>query len=308
MPGLPLAFMGSPEFAVPSLVALLDAGHTIVRVYTQPARPAGRGHRARRSAVHEAALARALAVATPARFDAAAVREFRALGVDAAIVVAYGLILPAAALGAPAHGCINLHASLLPRWRGAAPIQRAILAGDTVTGVTAMLMDAGLDTGPTLGARTIPMTTETTFGNLHDQLARLAGELAVETLARLAEGALRSTPQDQYAMTYAARIGPADRRIDWTWSAAAIGRQVRAFHPSPGAWFSFAGERIKLLRADVLEHPSGEPGTVLDDELTVAGGGGAIRMRCLQRPGKRALSAAAFRRGFPIPAGARLTA
>jgi len=312
MSGLPLAFMGSPDFAVPTLSALLDNGHTIVRVYTQPPRPAGRGHRARRSAVHEAALACALPVATPERFDAAAVREFRALEIEAAIVVAYGLILPEAALAAPTHGCINLHASLLPRWRGAAPIQRAILASDEVTGVTTMQMDAGLDTGPTFGYRMVPITPETTFGSLHDQLAQLASKLAVETLARLVGArltgsGLRPTPQDEYGMTYAARIAPVDRQIDWTWSAGAIERQVRAFHPSPGAWFSFAGERIKLLRADVLDHPSGQPGTVLNDQLTVACGVGAIRMRSLQRPGKRALSSKAFQRGFAMPAGARLT-
>ena len=305
---LRLAFMGSPDFAVLTLSALLEAGHNVACVYTQPPRSAGRGHRVRKCAVHRKADEHELPSRTLERFDELATADFAALSLDVAVVVAYGLLLPPAALSAPRLGCVNMHASLLPRWRGAAPIQRAIMAGDILTGVTAMQMDGGVDTGPMLATRTFPITAATTFGSLHDQMAEVASTLAVETLAGLEAATLRPIPQPETGATYAARIGKEDAHIDWTQSAVAVERQIRALCPSPGAWFSFGGERIKLLAAEVREHGAGRPGKVLDDRLTVACGSGAIRALRLQRPGRRALPADAFLRGLAIPAGVGLAA
>ncbi len=303
---LRLAFMGTPDFAVPSLAALLDAGHDIAAVYTQPPRPAGRGHRERCSPVHEVADARGLEVRTPASLKGADEQAaFAALSLDAAIVVAYGLILPKPVLDAPRLGCLNVHASLLPRWRGAAPIHRAILAGDRETGVTIMQMDEGLDTGTMLLRRAVPIDDGTTLAGLHDRLAELGAELVVETLARAAAGELEATPQPAEGVTYAAKIGPEDGRIDWS-DADRVGRQVRALSPRPGAWFEFAGERLKVHAVEAAPG-AGEAGTVLDGRLTVAcAAGGAVRLLRLQRPGKAPMDAEALLRGFAIPEGSRL--
>ncbi len=296
-------FMGTPDFAVPTLLALLESGHEIIRVYTQPPRPAGRGHAKRESAVNRAAIAHGLAVSTPNKFDDFHINQFQTLGVGLAIVVAYGLMLPLDLLSAPAHGCLNLHASLLPRWRGAAPIQRAIMAGDTVTGVTAMQMNEELDCGPLINHRTVPITSATTYGDLHNELAELSKQVALETLAPLVAGDFSPIPQNIDKVTYAPRVTNSDCRINWRDSASSIERCVRAFNPSPGAWFEYAGERIKLLKAESLDHKSGDPGAVLDDKLTIACGVGAIRMLLLQRPGRKILPAEEFRRGFKIPVG-----
>ncbi len=301
-----LAFMGTPEFAVPSLSALVEAGHDIAAVYTQPPRPAGRGHRERRSPVHEFAVQHGLEVRTPARLrDRAEQGAFRSLGLDVAVVAAYGLILPALVLAAPRLGCLNVHASLLPRWRGAAPIQRAILAGDRESGVTIMQMDEGLDTGAMLLSGAVAIDSRTTAGMLHDRLADLGAELVVEALRRIAGGELLAVPQPADGVTYAAKISPADGRIDWS-DAGQVGRQVRALSPRPGAWFEVSGVRLKVHAVEPAPG-DGEPGAVLDDRLTVAcGSGGAVRLIRLQRPGKAPMESDALLRGFPIPKGTRL--
>jgi len=298
-----IAFLGTPDFSVPALDALRAAGHEIACVYTQPPRPAGRGQSERRSAVHDQAAAAGIPVRTPAslRDDAAQV-EFAALDLDVAVVVAYGLILPQPVLDAPKFGCINIHASLLPRWRGAAPIQRAIQAGDRETGVTIMQMDAGLDTGPELLREAIPITTETNAGMLHDALSTLGGRLIVEALTGLEAGTLKAVAQPETGETYAAKIARGEERIDWAQPAAVLDRHVRAFAPWPGAWFEHDGERIKVLAADVVAG-HGEPGTVLDDVLTVACAEGGLRLVTVQRAGKAAMAAADYLRGRPVSAG-----
>ncbi len=283
-----IAFLGTPDFSIPALDALRAAGHEVACVYTQPPRPAGRGQTDRRSPVHAHADAAGIPVRTPATLrDEAAQSEFAALDLDAAVVVAYGLILPQPVLDAPKLGCINIHASLLPRWRGAAPIQRAILAGDRETGVTIMQMDAGLDTGPELLREAVPITAETNAGMLHDVLATLGGKLIVEALAGLDAGNLQAVPQPDGGETYAAKIERGEERIDWTQPAENLDRHVRAFAPWPGAWFEHDGERIKVLAADVVPG-EGLHGTVLDDVLTVACGVGALRLVTIQRAGKAA--------------------
>jgi len=242
---LRLAFLGSPDFAVPTLHAVIEAGHDVVRVYAQPPRPAGRGKRDRPTAVQQAAEAAGIEVRTPRTLrDPEAQAAFAALDLDAAVVVAYGLILPAPILEAPRLGCVNVHASLLPRWRGAAPIHRAILAGDTVTGVTIMRMDEGLDTGPMLLRRSVPIAPETTATELHDALAALGAELIVPALAGLASGDLEATPQPEDGVTYARKLERDEGRLDFTRPAAELERLVRAFDPWPGAFFDLAGERI----------------------------------------------------------------
>jgi methionyl-tRNA formyltransferase len=301
-----VVFMGTPPFAARALAALAEAGHEIVCVYSQPPRPAGRGHRAQRSAVHELALERGYSVRTPARLrDADAQAEFAALDADIAVVAAYGLILPRPILDAPRHGCVNIHASLLPRWRGAAPIQRAILAGDRESGVTIMRMDEGLDTGPMLLAQAVPIGPEMTAGELHDVLADLGAGLICAALARLETGTLAAVPQPVDGVTYATKITKDEARLDWTRPADELARAVRGFNPVPGAFFERAGERIRILAAD-LEPGAGTPGTTLDDRLTVACGSGALRARIVQRAGRGAMEAAAFLRGHPVPAGTRL--
>lgn len=301
-----IVFMGTPDFSVPALDALIGAGHEVVCVYCQPPRPAGRGRKPRSVPVQARADALGLPVRTPASLKAAAAQaDFAALGAEIGVVVAYGLILPQPILGAPPRGCINIHASLLPRWRGAAPIQRAILAGDKETGVTIMQMDAGLDTGPMLAAARAPIDATTTGGALHDELATLGARLVVEALAGLEAGTIAPVPQPEAGVTYAPKIDKAETRIDWRRPAVEIDRQVRAFAPWPGAWFEVGGQRVKLLAGEIVTAAGSGPGTVLDDRLTIACGDGAIRARRLQRAGKAPADAEAFLRGFPVAAGSR---
>ncbi len=306
---LRLAFMGTPDFAVPALAALLDAGHMIAAVYTQPQRPADRGLRERRSAVHQFAEDRRLTVRAPHTFnDQVEIQTFSELGVAAAVVVAYGLILPPPILSVPRLGCINIHASLLPRWRGAAPIQRAIMAGDRETGITIMQMDAGLDTGPGLLREAVPITGDATGGSLHDALATLGARLIVQTLDGCATGRLAAVPQTETGMTYAAKLRQFDCRLDWTRSASDLECQVRALFPAPGAWCKIGGARVKVLEAEPrqLDVPTGAPGTVLDDALTVACGSGSLRLIRIQKAGRKPMDAAAYLHGNPTARGTLL--
>ncbi|HEY8289920.1 MAG TPA: methionyl-tRNA formyltransferase, partial [Acetobacteraceae bacterium] len=293
-----LAFMGSPDFAVPALRALHDAGHAIAAVYCQQPRPAGRGQAIRRCPVHEAAEALGIPVRTPTRLrgNADALAAFAALELDAAVVAAYGLILPEAMLQAPRFGCLNIHASLLPRWRGAAPIQAAILAGDEETGITIMQMDAGLDTGPMLLRQSVPVTPTTTTALMHDTLAELGARLILRALA----GPRQPVPQPPDGATYAPKLRRDDGRIDWSRDAASIERQVRAFDPWPGTFTLLEGVPLKVLGAEIATG-DGRPGTVLDDALTVACGGNAVRLTRVQLPGRAALETAAFLRGRKLP-------
>jgi methionyl-tRNA formyltransferase len=297
-----LAFMGSPDFAVPALRALHTAGHTVAAVYCQPPRPAGRGQAVRRCAVHVAADDLGLPVHTPQRLrgNTDALNAFAALNLDIAVVAAYGLILPEAMLDATPLGCLNIHASLLPRWRGAAPIQAAIRAGDTETGITIMQMDAGLDTGAMLLRRAVPITGQTTGATLHDTLAELGAAMIVEVLATVP----RAIPQPENGVTYAPKLSRQDSRIDWTQPAEAIDRQVRAFDPWPGTATTLDGHALKILAVTPADG-SGPPGAVLDDFLTVACGSRALRLVRVQAPGRSAMDAAAFLRGHPVPRGAR---
>jgi len=305
---LRLAFMGTPEFAVPTLRALADAGHEIAAVYCQPPRPAGRGHKTQASPVQALAEERGWPVRTPRSLKENEDQDdFSALGLDAAVVVAYGLILPQAILDAPRLGCINVHASLLPRWRGAAPIQRAILAGDRETGVTIMQMDAGLDTGPILLSEKVAIGDTDTAADLHDRLAALGAGLVLEALDGLARCTLTARPQRDKGATYAAKLSRTESALDWRRPAAELERQVRAFHPWPGASARIGTEAVKVLAAQVVENGGGrEPGTVLDQALTIACGRGALRLLRVQRPGKAALAAAEFLRGFALAPGTRL--
>jgi methionyl-tRNA formyltransferase len=298
-----LAFMGSPEFAIPALLALHGAGHSIAAVYCQPPRPAGRGHRTQPCPVQVAAERLGLPVRSPTRLrrDMAAQAAFAALELDAAVVAAYGLILPQAMLDAPRLGCLNIHASLLPRWRGAAPIQAAILAGDSRTGVAIMQMDAGLDTGPILLTESVPIPPRATAAMLHDVLAGLGAALVVRALAEQPE----PVPQSSEGVTYAARLSREDGRIDWDGEAAQIDRQVRAFDPWPGSFTRLGGATMKILSAQP-EPGAGLPGTVLDEALLVACGTGALRLTRVQLAGREAMDAASFLRGHPVPAGTRL--
>jgi len=292
--------MGTPDFSVPTLHALHEAGHEVVAVYSQPPRPAGRGKQLQPSPVQRAAEALGIEVRHPLGLrDLDAQAEFLALEPEVAVVVAYGLILPQPILEAPAMGCLNVHASLLPRWRGAAPIQRAILAGDHVTGVTIMRMERGLDTGPMLAAARVPVEDKSS-GELHAELAEIGARLMVETLAQIDQ--LKPEPQTDLGATYAAKIDKAESRIDWTKPAELIEREVRAFAPFPGSWFELDGERIKVLKARVIG-VNGAPGTVLDEELTVACGDAAIRPLTVQRAGKPAMAVEDFLRGKAVPAG-----
>jgi methionyl-tRNA formyltransferase len=298
-----LAFMGSPDFAVPALRALHGAGHEIVAVYCQPARPAGRGHVVRRCAVHVEADRLGLPVRTPARLRTVSEEwdAFAALNLDAAVVAAYGLILPKPMLDAPRLGCLNIHASLLPRWRGAAPIQAAVLAGDSETGVTIMRMDEGLDTGPTLSRESVPIAPATTSAMLHDVLADLGARLILDALARDPA----PVPQPLEGITYAPKLSRDDARIDWTRSAQEIERQVRAFDPWPGTFSTIDGAPLKVLSAMVADG-DGPPGTVTDDRLSVACGSGAVRLTRVQLAGRAAMDAVAFLRGHKIAPGSRL--
>ncbi|RMF33099.1 MAG: methionyl-tRNA formyltransferase [Alphaproteobacteria bacterium] len=299
-----IVFMGTPDFAVAALEALHAAGHDIAAVCTQPPRPAGRGKRPRPSPVQMHAEALGLPVRCPASLrDAATQAELATLKAELAVVVAYGLILPAAVLRSFPRGCLNIHASLLPRWRGAAPIQRAIMAGDTETGVSIMQMERGLDTGPVLLSRATPIGPRETAGSLHDRLAGMGAELIVKALERIDD--LTPVPQPTDGVTYAAKIDKAEARIDWTRPAAEIDRQIRGLSPFPGAWCEMEGERVKVLLA-APEAGEGPPGTVLDDRLLVACGTGALRLLQLQRAGRAAMDAERFLLGFPLSAGGRL--
>ena len=309
MKPLRLVFMGTPAYAVPTLDALAARGHSIAVVYTQPPRAAKRGRKIRASPVAECAEAAGIPVRTPPSLKPEEVQAaFASLGADLAVTVAYGLILPPAVLAAPRLGCINAHASLLPRWRGAAPIQRAIMAGDEETGVTIMRMDEGLDTGPILLAEAVPIGPETTGGALHDTLAALSARLVVSAVDALVAGTLTETPQPCGGATYARKIEQHETVIDWREPATRIERSVRALAPRPGAWFAHEGERIRVLAAEATPAEAARPGTVLDRELTIAcGQGSALRPLRLQRASKAPMAADAFLRGRPIAAGALLS-
>ena len=298
-----LAFMGTSDFAVPALKALVAAGHEIVAVYSQPPRPAGRGKHLRPNPVHEYAKETGLPARSPASLkDPLAQEAFAALGLDMAVVASYGLILPDTVLQAPKLGCINIHASLLPRWRGAAPIERAILAGDAETGISIMQMDAGLDTGDVLRAEGIPVTPKDTAGTLEAKLAALGAGMIVDALETIAARALTATPQPEHGATYASKIDKAEARIDWTRPAGEIDRLVRAMNPAPGAWFEMDATRIKILAGEISS-ASGDPGEVLDDSLTIACGKGAYRAITVQRAGKGAMAARDMLRGTTIAIG-----
>lgn len=304
---LRLVFMGTPDFAVPVLEALIARGHAIAAVYCQPPRPAGRGLAPRVSAVHAKALEQGIDVRTPASLKTPeARRDFASLAADAAVVVAYGLLLPKPVLEAPRLGCFNVHASLLPRWRGAAPIQRAIMAGDAETGVSIMRMEEGLDSGPVCAQETAPIHAGDTAGALHDRLAATGARLMADALDALEAGRLRCTPQAPQGVTYAAKIGKDEARLDFTQPALALCNRIHALSPQPGAWFMANGARIRILRCEAVDD-SGEPGSILDTHLTIACGQGAIRPLTVQREGKGPMDTAAFLRGFPAVAGTRLS-
>jgi methionyl-tRNA formyltransferase len=294
-----IIFMGSPDFAVPALNALVEAGHDIAAVYCQPPRPAGRGKADRKTAVHERAEQLGLEVRIPRTLrDSEEQAKFAALGADLAVVAAYGLILPKPILDAPKGGCVNIHASLLPRWRGAAPIQRAILAGDAVSGVTIMQMDEGLDTGPMLLKRELQLDRKNA-AQVTEELAKLGAS----ALLKWIEDPSPPEPQPENGATYAPKVDKAEARIDWSRPAIEIERQVHAFSPRPGAWFEASGERIKLLEAQAGDDASGRPGEVLDDCLNVAAGDGYVRPLRVQRAGRGAMTVDELLRGFPIPKG-----
>jgi len=305
--------MGTPDFAVPTLSELIGQGHEIACVYCQPARPAGRGQSVRVSAVEAFARKAGLAVKTPASLKSAEEqRAFASLDLDAAVVVAYGLLLPRAILEAPRLGCFNVHASLLPRWRGAAPIQRAIMAGDEETGVSIMEMEEGLDTGPILMSERVKIAPETTAGTLHDLLAHLGALLMIRVLGALERGTITPVPQPERGASYAKKIDKAEARIQWTKGAAEIDRQIRALSPSPGAWFEASDARQEAVRIRVLgaklSGATSAPGEIIAAAPLVVGcGEGALELTQLQRAGGAVMSAAEFLRGFPIKPGARLS-
>ena len=302
-------FMGTPEFAATILAALVEAGHRIAAVYTQPPRPAGRGHKLQSSPVQTLAERHGIAVRCPTGLrSAAAQEEFAAIGADAAIVAAYGLILPKPVLEAPRLGCLNVHASLLPRWRGAAPVQRAILAGDGETGITIMQMDEGLDTGPILLRQATPIGSSTTAGELTERLAGIGARLIVEALDGVAAGTLAARPQPDEGIAYATKLRREEAQLDWCRPAAALERQVRAFDPWPGAFFLARTERIRVLSAETEPHTpaAAAPGTVLDKRLSIACAEGVLRPLRVQRPGRAPLDTPAFLRGFALPPGIEL--
>jgi methionyl-tRNA formyltransferase len=305
-----IVFMGTPEFALPTLAGILAAGHQVAAVYSQPPRPAGRGMAERKSPVQQLAERHGLAVLTPKALKGEPEQQaFAAHGADAAVVVAYGLILPKPALAAPRHGCLNLHASALPRWRGAAPIQRAIMAGDEETAATVMRMEEGLDTGPVCREARVAIGADMTAGELHDLLAEKGAETMVAALADLERGALSCRPQASAGVTYASKIDKAETRLDFTRAAREVHNRVRGLSPAPGAWIEIghAGktERVKVLRTQVAGG-TGPPGTILDDALAIACGEGAVRVLEVQRSGKRPMAAGEFLRGLPLPPGTRL--
>ena len=297
--------MGTPGFAATILAALIEAGHRVLAVYTQPPRPAGRGHRPQPSPVQLLAAEHGLLVRSPVTLKGEPEQTgFAALHSDAAVVAAYGLILPSPVLTAPRLGCLNVHASLLPRWRGAAPIQRALLAGDRETGITIMQMNEGLDTGPILLQENLQIAPDATTVGLAAELAVLGGGLMLAALEGLAEGRLVAQPQPKEGVTYASKIGREESRLDWRRPSMELERRVRALDPSPGAFFEIGGERIRVHAAVALPGPAGGmAGTVLDDRLSVACGEGVLRLLRLQRPGRAVLEAPAFLRGYPIVHG-----
>ena len=300
-----LAFMGTPDFSVPTLARLVEQGHDIVAVYSQPPRPKGRGLETEPSPVAKFAQAHGLDVRTPQSLKSSeAQAEFASVALDAAIVVAYGLLLPKAILDAPRLGCFNLHASLLPRWRGAAPIHRAVMAGDEETGVMVMRMEEGLDTGPMLMAERVRIGRKTT-GELHDELAQLGADLMVRALSALGRGGIAEHAQASEGVTYAKKITKDESRIDWSKSAREIDCLVRGLSPSPGAWSETRGERLKILYAVPVEG-RGAPGEVIDGEPTIACGEGALKLLRLQRAGRAPMDAGEFLRGFPLQQGDRL--
>jgi methionyl-tRNA formyltransferase len=305
-----LAFLGTPDFAVAALAAIVEAGHDVVCAYSQPPAPRGRGQELRPSPVHAFAEARGIPVRTPASMrDPAEIAAFAALDLDAAVVVAFGQILPAAVLDAPRLGSYNVHASLLPRWRGAAPIQRAIMAGDKVTGVQVMRMTEGLDEGPVLATATVRIDAQETAGTLHDRLAAAGADLIVRTLADIEAGRAVATPQAEEGVTYARKISPKFSRLDWTRPGPVLDCKIRGLSPFPGAWFELPTEkgpvRVKALLS-AFEDVDGAPGVALDDRLLIGTGEGAVRLLRVQREGKGPQDADVFLRGNPVPAGTRL--
>ncbi|MFH1158971.1 MAG: methionyl-tRNA formyltransferase [Pseudomonadota bacterium] len=308
-PPLKIAFMGTPEFAVHALDAIARSGHQVVCVYSQPPRPAGRGYKPQPSPVQLRAEELHIPVRTPLSFkkDAGACRAFAALGLDVAVVAAYGLILPQEVLDAPKYGCINIHASLLPRWRGAAPIQRALLAGDTETGVCIMQMEAGLDTGPVLMRGTVPVTGTTTASELHDALAAQGAEMIVKTLDLISAGKPPiSQKQSEEGVIYATKLTREDGRIDWTQPAFVIERQLRALHPWPGVWCLCGGERLKVLEVSI-EKQQGKPGQILDRRLIVACGEGALLLKKVQPEDRKPMDGVSFVNGTHINIGDMLS-
>ena len=303
---LRIAFMGTPDFAVPALAALIASPHQVVAVYSQPPRPRGRGHQLQPSPVQELAECHHIPVSTPKTLrDSAEQERFAALNLDLAVVAAYGLILPQPILDAPKAGCLNLHGSLLPRWRGAAPIQRVIEAGDSETGICLMKMDAGLDTGPVYARATLPITSTTTSSDLFESMAKLAAKLLMENLDAIAAGKLAALPQPAEGVTYAQKLKKPEARLNWALPAVELERKVRAFIPWPIAEFDLAGEVLKVLAAEVV-HKKGPPGLLLDDDFTIACGEDALRLTLVQRPGRGPVDGAACLRGLHLSAGTRL--
>ena len=295
-----IAFMGTPDFAVPTLQALIDAGHDIVAVYSQPPSRAGRGKKVRNSPVHALAENEGIEVRTPASLRSKSEQEaFRDLDLDLAVVVAYGQILPIEILDATKFGCVNIHASLLPRWRGAAPIHRAIMAGDSQTGICIMKMDEGLDTGPVIARASTVINASTTTAELHDELAMLGAEMINEAIVKYCEQGLIPIEQDSHGITYANKIDKSEACIDWTKPAAKIDQLVRGLNPFPGAYTTFENERIKVL-SGTIEEAKGQPGITLDDQMLIACGTGAFRISKAQRAGKAAMLTDDFLRGLPI--------
>jgi len=308
---LRLAFLGTPDFAARSLAEIASAGHDVVRVYTQPPRRRGRGQSEQKTPVHQLAEVLGLPVETPKSFkDTDVIADFKALKLDVAIVVAYGQILTQDALDAPRLGCLNLHGSLLPRWRGAAPIQRAIMGGDEVTGVQIMQMEAGLDTGPVLLSETLPISEDDTASSLHDKMKDVGALLWPRALSALEQGSLEATPQSDEGVTYAKKISSEEARIDWSRPAHQLACHVRGLSPFPGAWFELESDkgplRIKVLMARAVDQ-DGVAGTALDDELLIACGEGSLRLTRLQKQGKGPMKAEDFLRGTPVPTGTVLS-
>lgn len=307
MSRLKVIFMGTPQFSVATLEKLV-AVHQVVAVYCQPPRPSGRGHKLVASPIHKKAEALGIPVFTPKSLrNEAAQAQFKTLAPDIAVVVAYGLILPTAILDAPKFGCLNIHASLLPRWRGAAPLQRAIMAGDTQTGITIMKMDEGLDTGPILSRDVIEITTTTTATSLHEVLSIMGADLLLKTLAPYVEGSLTPILQSEGGITYAEKLSKTESGLDWAQSATSLDCRIRALTPWPGVHFEHNGTVIKVSKAEVISEMSGVPGEVLDDQLTIACGNGALRLQLLQRPGGKWLTPHEFLNGYDLAKGTQLS-